>query len=267
MYRVLKRPKVTAFYDDIGRFMFDVENERLEQEYAAMLKKGTGTFPKVLDASTGPDGQNVEVIEETAGDTENIPDQEADMISADCREEPVKITVQDLLEQKRRELDKWLGAMEEDFNTDDNFAAPGITQLRIIVQALELLAGQQDSQEGPETGNEMPEQPPLPALKNNEQRKEWLRKYQEWGLWYEDGNIGAKYYRYCFENGAELIVEEYHSEYAGDYTASYFHLVGGPEAPRKNGIPRWQRNGRYNKFPNSETELAEFLKFVQKGDQ
>lgn len=116
--------------------------------------------------------------------------------------------------------------------------------------------------------NKVQEQPHLPVLKNNEQRKEWLRKYQEWGLWYEDRNIGAKYYRYCFGNGAELVVEEYQrdsgSMFAGDFITPYFHLVGGPEAPRKNGIPRWQRHGRYNKFPNSETELAEFLKFVQK---
>ena len=125
-------------------------------------------------------------------------------------------------------------------------------------------------QEPHEEPEEVQEQPPLPVLKNNEQRKEWLNKYQEWGLWYEDGNIGAKYYRYCFENGAELIVEEYqdHSEYAGDYTSSYFHLIGGPEAPRKShGLCGWQRHDKYKKFPNSETELVEFLKFVQKGDK
>lgn len=29
-------------------------------------------------------------------------------------------------------------------------------------------------------------QPPLPVMKNNDQRKEWLRKYKEWGLWYTD---------------------------------------------------------------------------------
>lgn len=116
---------------------------------------------------------------------------------------------------------------------------------------------------------EVQEQPPLPVLKNNEQRKEWLSKYQEWGLWYEDRNIGAKYYRYLFENGAELIAEEYqgYSEYTGDYTVSYFHLVGGPDAVKKNGISKWQKHERYNKFPNSESELVEFLKFVQKGDR
>ena len=280
--------------------MFDVENERLEQEYQALQNgKDVGTFP------------------------EDIPNPEPDVVDAEYQEEPMEITVQDLLCQKQRELDEWVEAIGD----DDCTAVPGIIELGIIVRALELLAGQEGSQEEPETEREIREnvsgldveeimaavakargvgksaldniricveqlfmkddtsmepdgqdtevqgemagvreQPPLPALKNNEQRKEWLRKYQEWGLWYEDGNIGAKYYRYCFENGAELIVEEYqgHSEYAGDYTNSYFHLVGGPEASEKNAIPKWSRHEKYNKYPNSESELVEFLKFTQK---
>ena len=52
-------------------------------------------------------------------------------------------------------------------------------------------------------------QPELPLLKNNDQRKEWLQNYQSWGLWYEDKNIGCRYYKYDFECGAKLIVEEY----------------------------------------------------------
>lgn len=71
------------------------------------------------------------------------------------------------------------------------------------------------------------------------------------------------------QNGADLIAEEYqdHIEYAGDYTSSYFHLVGGPKAMQKNGISKWQRHERYSRHPNSETELVEFLKFVQKGGE
>lgn len=53
------------------------------------------------------------------------------------------------------------------------------------------------------------EQPELPIMKNNDQRREWLRNYKDWGLWYEDEHIGVKYYRYEFENGAVLIVDEY----------------------------------------------------------
>lgn len=110
-------------------------------------------------------------------------------------------------------------------------------------------------------------QPPLPKMKNNDQRKEWLKDYRSWGIWYKDKHIGVTYYRYQFGNGADLIVEEYENEneYTGTYTSSYFHLVGGPEPPRKNGIPKWNRNKKYNRYQNSETELVEFLKEIQKG--
>lgn len=43
----------------------------------------------------------------------------------------------------------------------------------------------------------------LPEMKNNDQRKAWLRAYKDWGLWYEDKNIGVKYYKYDFQNGAK----------------------------------------------------------------
>lgn len=112
-------------------------------------------------------------------------------------------------------------------------------------------------------------QPPLPVMKNNDQRKEWLRKYKEWGLWYTDEHIGARYYKYDFENGTRLIVEEYDPEPVRNspwapYEPHYMHLVGGPEPERNNGIPKWTYHSKYNKYPNSETELVEFLKGVQK---
>lgn len=112
-------------------------------------------------------------------------------------------------------------------------------------------------------------QPPLPVMKNNDQRKEWLRKYKEWGLWYTDEHIGARYYKYDFENGTRLIVEEYdpepvHNSPWAPNEPHYMHLVGGPEPERNNGIPKWTYHSKYNKYPNSETELVEFLKGVQK---
>lgn len=111
----------------------------------------------------------------------------------------------------------------------------------------------------------------LPIMKNNDQRKEWLRNYKAWGLWYEDKNIGVKYYKYDFKNGARLIAEEYapdpvdrNSWWVSRSETYYTHLVGGPEPERKNNIPKWTYHTRYNKFPNSETELVEFLKELQK---
>lgn len=117
--------------------------------------------------------------------------------------------------------------------------------------------------------SEESEQPPLPIMKNNDQRKEWLRNYKSWGLWYEDKNVGIKYYKYDFANGARLIVEEFApdpSEKSQWYTPGehhYMHLVGGPKPECKNDRG-WSYHSRYNKYPNSETELVEFLKEIQK---
>jgi hypothetical protein len=112
----------------------------------------------------------------------------------------------------------------------------------------------------------------LPEMKNNDQRKAWLRAYKDWGLWYEDKNIGVKYYKYDFQNGARLIVEEYapdpgeqKSWWVSRMTETYYmHLVGGPEPDRVGGVPKWTYHARYDKFPNSEIELCEFLKGLQK---
>lgn len=121
----------------------------------------------------------------------------------------------------------------------------------------------------PEENKEISEQPLLPVMKNNDQRKEWLRNYKAWGLWYTDEHIRVRYYKYDFENGARLIAEEYDPEEVKDswwthIETSYMHLVGGPEPDRKNGIPKWIYHSKYNRHPNSETELVEFLKEVQK---
>lgn len=112
----------------------------------------------------------------------------------------------------------------------------------------------------------------LPEMKNNDQRKAWLRAYKDWGLWYEDKNIDVKYYKYDFQNGARLIVEEYAPDpgeqknwWVSRMTETYYmHLVGGPEPDRVGGVPKWTYHARYDKFPNSETELCEFLKGLQK---
>lgn len=128
---------------------------------------------------------------------------------------------------------------------------------------------QQDFVEDTKIADHPGETTALPTMKNNDQRKEWLRNYKAWGLWYEDKNIGVKYYKYDFKNGARLIVEEYapdpvdrNSWWVSRSETYYMHLVGGPEPER--GVPKWTYHTRYNKYPNSETELIEFLKEVQK---
>lgn len=111
-------------------------------------------------------------------------------------------------------------------------------------------------------------QPELPHLKNNEERKEWLRNYKTWPLRHVDAYTGAKYYEYRFDNGAVLVAEEWKAEgdrYIPDYETVYLHLIGGTEAPMgKYGIRKWETHDKFNRFPDSETAIVEFLKAVQK---
>lgn len=162
----------------------------------------------------------------------------------------------ELLKEELEKAQRYLTMLSEEFTEKDI----RMRKQKLIVGALAGMLAELD--------NEFPEpvQPPLPKLKNNEQRKEWLKNYREWGIWYKDEHIGAAYYRYQFENGTTLIVEEYEkeSEYTGTYTSSYFHLVRGPEPERKSGILKWNVHEKYNRYPNSETELIEFLKKIQR---
>ncbi len=145
---------------------------------------------------------------------------------------------------------------------------PGLPWMEIYRQQL-IVGGLRIVKNLVEDCQEEPEQPPLPIMRNNDQRKQWLREYKSWGLWYTDPHIGARYYKYDFNNGARLIAEEYDPEPRKESwwvpTEPYFlHLVGGPEPERSGGIPKWTYHSKYHKFPNSETELIEFLKEVQK---
>lgn len=110
---------------------------------------------------------------------------------------------------------------------------------------------------------ESEQQPELPALKNNDQRKEWLANYKSWGLWYRDENIDVNYYKYDFIDGSRLIVAEYpqrHTYYSSEYQDEhYYHLL----EKNKQGYKK-PYDEQYRQQTDSETYLVEFLKDIQK---
>lgn len=169
-----------------------------------------------------------------------------------------------ILEDEQKVLDDCLKVAEEDKMIME---CQLFKKQTIIVAALsEMVHRMEEAEAEPEP--EEKKQPPLPPLKNNDQRREWLRDYKAWGFWYRDENIGVDYYKYDFANGARLIAEVYQEEatrYHDAYEPFHLHLVGGPKPPEdKHGICRWQWHGKYTRYPNNETELAEFLKEVQR---
>ena len=192
--------------------------------------------------------------------TDKIPDAWPE----DLKDIPVPTNVEIIgyLYDEERKLKEFLEIEKE----ESGLPYMTILKQQLIVGGLRIIKNLvEDCQEEPEES----EQPPLPIMKNNDRRKEWLRNYKSWGLWYEDKNVGIKYYKYDFTNGARLIVEEFApdpSEKSQWYTPGehhYMHLVGGPKPECKND-KGWSYHSRYNKYPNSETELVEFLKKIQK---
>lgn len=167
-----------------------------------------------------------------------------------------------LLEEKKRELEESIKV-----NKVEPLPEGYLYERKMIVGALanmlcELEDGQDEEKEPePEPG---PEQPELPALKNNDQRKEWLAKYKEWGLWYRDEHIDVNYYKYDFQDGSRLIVAEYpqrRSNWRNEkFDEAYYHLMEKNYKGYKNTYDK-----QYMHSTDSETYLVEFLKNLQKG--
>lgn len=260
-YLVLRRPERTFFYDAQGNTLFEVENARLESEYSWLQQK-ENIAPSQQSGKCIHSQQYVCTLTEeqkvVAGDGKNCNEKccwncikhgnckyECNA-SANREEKTIAVEAAPNVEVELEESTEKQQSLIERGWTEQEPVAPSQQKIEDEVQQ---------------------EQPSLPKMKNNDQRKEWLKDYRSWGIWYKDEHIGVTYYRYQFENSAVLIVEEYEneSEYTGTYISSYLHLVGGPEPERKSGIPKWTKHKKYNRYPNSETELVEFLKEIQKG--
>lgn len=169
---------------------------------------------------------------------------------------PSELFIQEYLEEEEKTLRDYLecGGLPKRTILRQQLKVAGLRIIRNLVK---------DVLETEETT-----QPELPRLKNNEERKEWLRNYKTWPLRHVDAYTGAKYYEYRFDNGAVLVVEEWKTEgnrYIPDHENVYMHLIGGPEAPRgQYGTRKWETHDKFNRFPDNETAIVEFLKAVQK---
>ena len=260
-----------VFYDEQGEKVCYVSRERMAAEYQKRMEPEE----PVIEESDMSDSDKCERCE-NAAENKKIVDEKQQIIELipeawppELKDIPVPsmIAMDDILQDAEENLKNYLSVADQ--------GIPGRTILKyqLIAGGLRMIKNLVRDcldDENIDDGKSVMEQLPLPVMRNNDQRKEWLRNYKDWGLWYTDEHIGVRYYKYDFANGARLIAEEYdrdtvHSQWVSDHTESYYmHLIGGPEPERKSGIPKWTQHGRYNKFPNSESELVEFLKEVQR---
>lgn len=172
-----------------------------------------------------------------------------------------QIAIRDYLKEEERTLAEYEKVNSEDGGLPYNL----MMRQRMLVKALRLLL---ESEAELEEDDEL-EEPELPVMRNNDQRKEWLKNYKDWGLWYRDENIDVNYYKYDFSDGSRLVVAEYPrrrmywkaNEFEDEH---HYHLL---DKHRKFYGTDKTFEQQYVHSTDSETSLIEFLKNLQKGEK
>lgn len=118
----------------------------------------------------------------------------------------------------------------------------------------------------------------IPPLKNKTERLKWLEQAAEWdgGLWYEDENIGAQYYKTDFPDGCRLIAVRYRrplsaieleaSDEETCYSGFFYHMIYSEwylqECPRDEYIQKSQKN-----FMEATADIDELLSYLSQINQ
>lgn len=83
-----------------------------------------------------------------------------------------------------------------------------VRKQKLFVGALAGMICDLDRADIPET--EPLELPELPIMKNNDQRKEFLNRYQVWPIWFEVPEASEVYHRFDLPDGSSIVICEYH---------------------------------------------------------
>ena len=164
-----------------------------------------------------------------------------------------------VLHRENELLNKFLAIPDVDIND------PVIRKQQLIVGALEsILCDLEEQKLKEELEKAEPDQPELPILKNDNQRKAFIDDYATWPIWIDNQETGERYYRYDLPDGTSFVIKTYHSmlyDWKADVTMRYKEGYGANEEyllePGK-----FFRDCRANR-----TTLIEKLKEIQKGER
>ena len=95
----------------------------------------------------------------------------------------------------------------------------------------------------------------LPALRNNDQRKDFLREYHNWEIWFEVPETEETYYRINLPDGSSIVICEY---------KTYVEWKENPESIRTEMYLLKQGCHHFHDCKTNESALVEHLKNVQK---
>lgn len=193
---------------------------------------------------------------------------EADEI---CRQEAAdldeltfsQIAIRDYLEEEEQTLAEYEKVNSEDGGLPYNL----MMRQRMLVKALRILleseAELEEDDELEEQEEPSPVQSDLPVMRNNDQRKEWLKNYKDWPVWFEVPEASEIYYRFNLPDGSSIVICEYHMWLSWKEKYS-------DENPDSIGTREYLLNPGYRYLQDcctNSTVLVEHLKNLQKGEK
>ena len=118
------------------------------------------------------------------------------------------------------------------------------------------------------------EQPELPTLKNNDQRKEFIDNYINWPLWIDQTLTGERYYRYDLTDEVAMIIKASYRHAWNNYKQTKEMEYGSEQYYLLGVLSQYGVKGNTFKIDPSRTfiecncnrsTLIDYLKEFQKG--
>jgi len=164
----------------------------------------------------------------------------------------------DLLKKILQKENKLLEDILQCYDKSDPVAA----EQKIKVTALANLLCEWDKEDF-DLPEEEQEQPELPLMKNNEQRKKFLETYQTWPIWFDVPEASETYHRYDLPDGSSIVICEY-------FEYRYWKEKYTDETPVTRCCKEFLLKPGYRYLHDcvtNQTALIEHLKAVQKGEK
>lgn len=129
----------------------------------------------------------------------------------------------------------------------------------LLSAAMEKLAGYEELEDR-KRKTEL-SKPGFPVLRNNEKRKEFLKGFHEWPIWFEVPEKKETYYRYNLPDGSSIVICEYGMwvEWKERFTDE------NPDSLRTEMYLLKPGYMYMNDCKSNESAIVEHLKNVQKG--
>lgn len=203
--------------------------------------------------------RSVQPIEQS---NEEQQEQDPEVIDAEFTEiKPTdRYTPKYFLEKEKKLLEEMLEAFKD--VSPEDFPQEPFAHKRIVVAALAAMVCDLENEEmKKQPEEEKPEQPELPVMRNNDQRKAFLDTFHDWPVWFRVPEASEVYYRYDLPDGTALVICEY--QYWLEWRVKY----GYEESPESVGTREYFLVPGYHYLHDclsNRTTMIEKLKEIQK---